>query len=250
MANLTRNMHYDFKVKINKIDSQKYRNFRVPEIDWKLNEAQDILIRLIAFPRIFQGVSFEVNQRSIDDLRTIMVDNLSLSAQKVDNRYMFTLPNDYMHHVSSKILCTKGECSKYIRSNIVRHETEFETDTFTVSSFEWEEVNILFSSITTIPLPDAPTSVNLSVIYAYTDDSFEISSMLLNYLRKPKYIHSADDAVGGTYTLPDGTVLSGYQNCELPETLHKEIVDLAVLITTGDLLADFQAKQAKMKMNN
>jgi hypothetical protein len=36
-----REMHYDFKQKLNKIDSQKHRNLKVPEIDWKLNEAQE-----------------------------------------------------------------------------------------------------------------------------------------------------------------------------------------------------------------
>ena len=44
---LIEDMHYDFKQKINKIDSQKYRNLRIPEIDWKLNEAQEIFIKTV-----------------------------------------------------------------------------------------------------------------------------------------------------------------------------------------------------------
>ena len=38
-----REMHYDFKKKFNKIDSQKNRNLLVPEIDWSLNEAVNII---------------------------------------------------------------------------------------------------------------------------------------------------------------------------------------------------------------
>jgi hypothetical protein len=53
-----------------------------------------------------------------------------------------------------------------------------------------------------------------------------------------------------SYTLPDGTVLVGSQDCELPEHTHREIVDIAVLITTGDLQSgDYQLKQAKLNLN-
>ena len=40
-------MHYDFKMKLNKIDSEQYRNLRVPEIDWLLNEILQIYHRVI-----------------------------------------------------------------------------------------------------------------------------------------------------------------------------------------------------------
>ena len=38
-------MHYDFKIKFNKLDSNDYRDFQVPEIDWLLNEAQEIFLK-------------------------------------------------------------------------------------------------------------------------------------------------------------------------------------------------------------
>jgi hypothetical protein len=44
-------MHYDFKRKFNKVDSQKNRNILVPEIDLYLNEAEEIFVKLIAEPR-------------------------------------------------------------------------------------------------------------------------------------------------------------------------------------------------------
>ena len=43
-------MHYDFKKKLNKIDSQQNRNLLIPEIDWTLNEAQELFVKITAFP--------------------------------------------------------------------------------------------------------------------------------------------------------------------------------------------------------
>ena len=57
-------MHYDLKVKLNKVDSQQYRNLLIPEIDWALNEAQNIFIKNIAEPRKMQQMfdfGFEKN---------------------------------------------------------------------------------------------------------------------------------------------------------------------------------------------
>ena len=34
-----KNMHYDFRVKLNRIDSAAYRDLKIPEVDRKLNEA-------------------------------------------------------------------------------------------------------------------------------------------------------------------------------------------------------------------
>ena len=69
-----REMHYDFKQKLNKIDSQKYRDLIVPEIDWKLNEAQEVFVKVIAQPRLQSQLGFEINQRTINDIRTIVID--------------------------------------------------------------------------------------------------------------------------------------------------------------------------------
>ena len=38
-------MHYEFKLKLNKVDSLDYSNFQVPEIDWYLNEAMNVFMK-------------------------------------------------------------------------------------------------------------------------------------------------------------------------------------------------------------
>jgi hypothetical protein len=47
----TKEMHYDFKRKLIKVDSQNNRNFLVPGKLTLLNEAEEIFIKLIAEPR-------------------------------------------------------------------------------------------------------------------------------------------------------------------------------------------------------
>lgn len=240
MANLTRNMHYDYKTKLNRLDSQKYVNMRVPAIDWKLNEAQDVLIQMLTSPRYARSYGFESNQRSIDDIRTIVINGFEIvPASASRNRFIAKLPvgvpnNEYLHHISSYAYCVKGDCTALIRTTQIQHDDKAEESPFDKSSFEWEQVNMRI--------------VNNDIIL-YTDGTFTISKLYLDFIRKPKFFHSAEDASATGYTLPDGeTILTGYQNCELPEILHREIVDLAVLITTGDLLPDYQAKQSKLQL--
>lgn len=233
-----RDIHYDYKQKLNKIDSQQYRNLRVPEIDWKINEATNIFIKLVAQPRIYNHLGFETSQRTIDDIRTIVISDTPLiPINNNDNSYYVELPDDYMFYLSSKALITKDNCGTVYATCIVRqHDDRHEESPFDSSSFEWREVNIRFYD---------------KGIKIFTDGTFIIDTFYLNYIRKHPYIHNAQDYLpSGTYKLPNGQLLTGSQNIELPEHVHSEIVDIAVLITSGDLsMADYQLKQAKINLN-
>jgi len=68
-------MHIDFKRKLNKIDSEKYRNLRPQEIDLYLNEAQEVLIKQ-------KLIQFETSQKLIDDLRMLLVKHEQDPAQQ------------------------------------------------------------------------------------------------------------------------------------------------------------------------
>lgn len=235
-------MHYDVKVKLNKVDSQQYRNLLVPEIDWALNEAQGIYIKLIAEPRKVRQLfdyGFEKNQRNIDDIRTIVRDDIDVSAVKLSStQYQVAIPTDYLHLVSCKAKITKGECKLIPAGCILRqHDDEFELSPFDKSSFEWREVNIRFYE---------------GGIKAFSDGSFTIDSLCLDYIKIPAYIHNAEDfGTVATYTLPDGTVLTGFQNCELPPHTHPEIVDIAVIVLTGQLqYNDYNIKRDKINLIN
>jgi hypothetical protein len=225
-------MHYDFKTKLNKIDSQQYRNLRIPEIDWKLNEAQELFVKMVAKPRLSKSLGFETSQRSTDDIRTIVVnDYCSAVVNSIG-----TLPDNYWHFLSGKTLMDKGQCIGFPSTLKIRqHDDEFENSPFDCSSFEWREVNAVFYE---------------SGLKLYNDGTFINKTLCISYIKKLNYIHNAEDFRSGTYKLPSGTVLTGSEDCVLPEHTHREIVDIAVLLATGEMqLPDFQAKQAKVNLN-
>ena len=231
-------MQYDIKFKLNKIDSEQYKNFRIPELDWAINEAEEIFVKSIAEPRTSNYLGFEINQRTIDDIRTIVVNDATIVPIKINNEtYKVNLPQDYMFYISANVIISKEKCADRTARAILRqHDDRFEASPFDTSSFEWKEVNIRFYE---------------DGIKLFTDGTFEIKEVKLNYIRKRKYIHNAQDFLPtSSYKLPSGVILTGTQNCELPEHTHREIVDIAVLILANNLDSpNYQLKQAKINLN-
>lgn len=231
-------MHYDFKSKLNKVDSATFRNMKIPEIDWKLNEALNLYILLIAVPRLRNQFGVETIQRTIDDLYPLIVNAESLSevTPSPSGRTVYSLPSDYFHYLSLDIEADKATCTgRKMNVNVIRHGSEDESLEFYKSSFEWSEINIRFYE---------------EGITAFTPD-FTISSAKMDYLKKHPFIHNADNFLTGGYKLPDGVIsITGTQDCILPDKTHYEIVDLAVLITTGDLVipTSYQLKMNKLKI--
>lgn len=209
-------MHYDFKKKLNKIDSEQYRNLLVPEIDWVLNEAQELFIKLIAEPRSYSYLGFEKSQRNTDDIRTLV----QTSSLAVVNDVV-TLPSDYMYFISAKVTmhndkCGDREATLYIR----QHDDEFENSVFDKSSFDWQVVNGVFEG-------------DELILSSGTD--FTNTYLDLTYIRRPRYICNPKDFNSNGYDLPGGRHLSVSQDCELPEQTHRAIVDFAVQIASGEL---------------
>lgn len=241
-------MHYDFKMKLNKVDSQQYRNLLIPEIDWLLNEAQEIFIKSVAFPRVPNHLGFESSQRTIDDIRTIVIENKLLIKDNQESNQdgvgyygkqkVFTLPTDYLFYISAKVRVTKPQCgTKDIQLKIRQHDDEFEESPFDNSSFEWGEINATFDS---------------KGLRVFSDGTFDVENIKLNYIKEPAFIHNAADfRPSGSYKRYEGDVgLTGRQNCELPNQTHKEIVDIAVMLASSNLdMQNFQIKQAKLNLN-
>lgn len=236
-----REMHYDFKQKLNKIDSQKNRNLIVPEIDWKLNEAQEVFVKMIAQPRLASQLGFEMNQRTIDDIRTIVINQTPQQSNCItltpydNSSFIGTLPANYWFFVSGRAYATKGSCvGKKLAVREIQHEDEQDLSPFDKADFEWRISNMRFFG---------------DKIRMFTDGSFTLTQMCMDYIKQPRRIHNAQDYKGGTYVTLDGATLTGSQSCELPPMTHKEIVDIAVLITAGDLsLPDYNFKQNKVQL--
>lgn len=234
-----REMHYEFKMRIDKVDSLQRRNFLVPQIDLKLNEAQELFIENLAMPKFDPRLGFEINQRAIDELRTIVVNQKGDNYTEVevfDDSSFITkgLPSDYKFFLNAKVIAEKGSCVKVLNIKPFQHDDESEISPFDKSSFEWKVVNMRFIS---------------EGIRFFTDKTFKIQKVYLDYIKEPRYIHNAQDFPGGAYDKGDGTILQGSSDCELPKGTHSKIVDLAVLIAAGEINSvDYQLKVYKQQL--
>lgn len=228
-------MHYDVKFKLNKVDSQKYRNLLIPEIDWALNESAELFVKMVAMPRFDTPLGFEKTRRNIDDIRTVVVPNKALTLTKASNEYVAAFPADYWFFVKGKATLTKGSCSAIASIKDRQLDDDFDA-AFYRSSFEWRELN---------------ATSDEEGLRLYTDGSFTVATASMFYIKRMAYMHNASNFRDGSYKLNAATTLTGQVQCELPEGVHKEVVDIAVLLISGQLqIPGYQQSFNKIKLNN
>ena len=242
---------YKIDQKLNKLSTNAHQQIQLEDKILALNEAQIKLIKQkVDGIAVANGMGMDSFKKRYEDLQSLVVAYndgvLPLTlADPILNRWaanVHALEPKYMFYVDSYILADKGRCTDrqiWINRDLAKHgDLQFIVNNIHYKpSFEYQETFNWLSSD------------ELSI---FTDGTFTPTELKLDYIRKPAYIHNAQDFLPTqSYTLPNGTVLVGTQNCELPEHTHREIVDIAVLITTGNLqIPDYQIKQAKMNLNN
>lgn len=195
-------MHYEFRVLYNGIDSNKSRGWQIPEIDHLLNRGQARFINDII-----------ENSRGEDGMwaKTALSPLLNIAPFNINTNqptFLVTKPSDFMYVWGVEVIAKKGSCTKRFPAYEVQVDDTHEYSPFSKSNFEWEEVNFEL--------------VGGSLKFFVTD--FVVTNVYLTYLRQPKYIHYAQTG----YNLPDGTLLTGEQDCELPPQTHYKIVELSI----------------------
>lgn len=211
-------MHYQFKLEYNKIDSEQHKNLLVPEIDYYLNLGQNLFIKMIAEPRFKNQFGFETSKRSTNDIKNIVVNDDKLKNPVTITDNVMELPENYLYFLKGKVRAENERCgTKIVKMVLQQHDDTFENRPFYKSSFLWGKVNILFSE---------------KGIEFYPKD-FECKEAYISYIRKPKYIHYAEGFGSNGYNIGD-IGLTGKQNCELFPDTHNEIISLAVLLAASD----------------
>ena len=207
-------MHYAFKLGMNKLDSNQNRNILIPEVDFLFNHALSLYVNNIFFPRNVKLYGFENSQRSIDNIRTLVVSNEVIPvADKI-----VKLPEQCWHFVKAFGKAKRGNCVKDIRLFFQQHDDLFQENSVYKSDFDWETLNFTY------------TSQGLKLEYS----GFEVEDIKLTYIKLPVYMHNAEDYdPEGYINLKDKTLLTGHQNCELPDDSCKDIVDIAIFLATG-----------------
>ncbi len=196
--------------------------------------AQEALVKMIAVPRTAEYnrnmTGLEVNQRSIEDIRNIIVTDIALGVTSLGNGlYSATLPGNYYVYIRGRANANNGVCVKELECFMPQLDDRSEKSPFDRSDFLWGEINMNLVQNNKIRLvaPD-----------------FVVTGLILDYVRKPRKIYHAETE----YTDLDGTIIKGSQDCELSELIHEDIVDYACFIATDSRQSsDYQSKVEKLK---
>lgn len=217
-----RAMHFDFKVKMDRVDTLTNPDFNIAEIDWLLNEAQLIFIKQRYGVNNIKRQGFEATQKRTDDLSTLHIkypEQLGITPTLVSGVYEIDLNNlkyKYLFFLRGEVdiklndACTKTVPLKFVQSDDL---SEALKDPFNKPSLDYIIYNIGRNS----------TGDN-AALYIYPGN-FEIVSVYPEYIKYPQRINY------GNYTYIDGSVI-GPSNCELPEQTHSEIVDIATQLAS------------------
>jgi len=125
-----------------------------------------------------------IDRRGDDDVRYIqkfLVPDVKIPyTSKLNNRYQFSLPKDYLDISDVYALATKNECkNKKINLFVIlaENKTEVLKDAYNSPSFEWRE---------------APYFINSDTIDVFTTD-FVVNHAILSYYRYPKSIRQINN---------------------------------------------------------
>lgn len=214
-------LHYSFKIKADKVDSLKTKNFLPAEIDWILNESIQEFVDN-------KYHDFETKQDLIDQLSSLVIKSpTSLQSglvptvettgvYKID---LGDLSYPYLHLVRLNALGSKTGCSnKILKGRQVSHD---ELDKVLLSPFEgpnytWSNLPYVFGK--------SNSSDYNSGIFLYTNQEFNLLEIYPEYLKQPiKVFYGGYNSLDGQYIITDPEV-----NCDLPEAFHRRIVDIAV----------------------
>jgi hypothetical protein len=218
-------LHYDFKIKVDKIDSLQEANFKPWEIDWILNLAIDTFV-----DNVYSD--FEKNQSSIDDLIILVVKSPAIQPAITPSQIstgIYEAPLDnliypYEHLIRCTADVIKDNCpSKNIVAKPIQHDdlSLLLRDAHNEPSYEWQSLPYTNGKGTNL-------SNQVGSIYLYTNGNFTITKVYPEYIKRPAYVHI------GTYTNLQGSAT--LTECDLPEQSHRKIVDMAVLITKSGIL--------------
>jgi len=227
--------HYDFKRKLNKIDSQKYRNMLVPEIDQIINEAREIFVKRIAQPRRYSHLGTEMNTRNTQDLRTLVVSGATIAV--TDNQA--TVPDDFWFPLRVRATISTSTCPPVSAKVFMRqHDDNFIGSSFDKSNYNWRTVNGTWNAA--------------GILFDDGDNAVTINTAVVDYYQKLTWVHNAAAFNNGSYTLPGGQSLTGKQDdTQLPDHVHREVVDIAVLLAKGELESQaYQLSTAKINLND
>tara|TARA_R110000851_G_scaffold314192_2_gene476137 strand:+ start:55 stop:810 length:756 start_codon:yes stop_codon:yes gene_type:complete len=244
----TQEMHYDLKFKIDKVDSLDSDNFIPAELDWILNEAQEIFIKQRYGLNNSKKLGFEEIQKRTDDLRNLVIKSpttlqpgvvpVQLSGGNTYEVKLSDLEFDYMFLIRGFVKLTKGTCTKMAKLVQQQHddfnELEISEDPFQTSSFDWGVIPILFGRTDTV-------ADDKGSIYLYSEENVVPNEAYIEYIKWPNRL-----TIGG-YNYIDGTAQPIMVNSDFSRHACREIVDIAAAELSRIILSSEYLELKKQK---
>lgn len=208
---------YEFGIQLNQFESAL--RLQSDDIEYWLNKAQEELVK-----RRFEGLTnirqaFEQGQSVIDDLK-ILIKREELSANyftnSLDKFFMekVIFPNDYMYLINQKSKIK----FKYPKINFTVNQNK------RVTTDDYEELTVpnrysqtqtiyslLLDPFNTTKFSSPLTTISSNNIIVYSDEKFIVTDVIIDYIKMPRKIELVNNITS-----------------ELPEHLHKEIIQMAV----------------------
>ena len=222
-------MHWLFKDRFNRLDSNHYEDLTPARIDNRLQNAINFFVEHYAQSN---QLPFESTQSRLDMISTLVVRSEPVQPTLIsDNLYEVRLDNlsyEYKHLVRASIKCSDQDAG-IVSVRIIKHDdlTHSLNDEFQKPNIAWKRVLGTIGKNT--------NNDNTSSLFIYTDGL--IDTVYIDYIRKPVEVF-----FGGYNTLEyldcqnsGGVDCSQYNSngddpvhCDIAEGYHDLIVDFAV----------------------
>lgn len=213
----SREMVYQFKLQAQRVDSKRSTGLKLAQIVIYLNMGMgQLLMTRYGANNAYQATLEEIQKR-IDEWQRLIISHEDLDMVSVDDeRYAGDISKTkqkYQFLLRVHFLATKDKCVRQKLRSTYSQSDDLNVDLDNPDAnpnFEWRETVHRLSE---------------DKLIAYTDRTFSIDLANIDYLRYPVNI----DISG--YTHFDGSS-SADVDCELPEFLHPDIINEAILCFT------------------
>ena len=231
MINIGR-LHEQFRLTVNRLDSNYNKSFSVSVIDSYLNKSQDVITE-----RLMRHVDENTGVRN--HLRVLERKEVPLKIVEKKGEYIVAgYPDDFFRLLRQNAMVKKKGCNeeRKILVRTVKSDklSEILKDPYWKPNFEWEET-----------VGDQASKG----YYVYIQSDWTVSTVVVDYMRKPKVMaaHTLSGCTPGEpYVLATGEVVKNDGHCEFSDTyLWRYIGDLAALFAMRDL---GQVDDTKTKM--
>tara|TARA_R100001463_G_scaffold93289_7_gene148024 strand:- start:626 stop:1351 length:726 start_codon:yes stop_codon:yes gene_type:complete len=214
-------MHNEFKLLLDKVDSSSAPIFLPNEIDRLLSISQEKFVSKRAFGNNPRRTGFEEDQKRRDDLRTLITSAVipkfsssSFTSNKPNGSF-YRLPNDYRHSIHEEVELFHRDTNESVgRVSVtpITHDrySKIIDDPFN-KPHKTKVYRLDYGGEDTFA--DGEPRMHVELI---TSSEYKAEGYILRYLRQPKDIRDAGGSLGG-------------EDCALPEHTHREIVRMAVV---------------------